>query len=72
MKTLTILLALAAWSCNETYDHPISPAKPDELPPYTETGANTFGMKVDGKVWLPKTAVIPGGDGIIILQVAAI
>jgi len=25
----------------------------DELPPATQTGANTFGAKVDGKLWVP-------------------
>jgi hypothetical protein len=26
----------------------------DELPPATETGANTFGAKVDGELWVPQ------------------
>lgn len=26
----------------------------DELPPATQTGANTFGAKVDGKFWVPQ------------------
>ena len=26
---------------------------PDTLPPITQTGANTFGCKVDGKIWVP-------------------
>lgn len=26
---------------------------PDTLPPITQTGANTFGCKVDGKIWAP-------------------
>lgn len=26
----------------------------EELPPATQTGANTFGAKVDGKFWVPK------------------
>jgi Family of unknown function (DUF6252) len=30
-----------------------------ELPPATQTGANTFGCKIDGKFW------VPGGFGII-------
>jgi hypothetical protein len=28
--------------------------KVDELPPATQTGANTFGAKVDGTMWVPK------------------
>lgn len=29
--------------------------KVDELPPATQTGANTFGAKIDGEFWVPKT-----------------
>lgn len=28
--------------------------EPDELPPATQTGANTFGAKIDGKKWVPR------------------
>ncbi len=27
----------------------------EELPPATETGANAFGLKLDGKFWIPQT-----------------
>ena len=30
------------------------PAPVDQLPPATQTGANTFGCLVNGQVWLPK------------------
>lgn len=60
MKTIKMQLAVIAMMCviffaagckkhgnNET-----------ELPPITQTGANTFGCLINGKVWLPK-----GWDG---------
>ncbi|MEO6837649.1 MAG: hypothetical protein ABI185_04635 [Ginsengibacter sp.] len=33
-------------------DKPINPV--DQLPPATQSGANTFGCLIDGKVFLPK------------------
>ncbi len=42
----------------ETPDPPPPPPpvaeKPDTLPPMTTTGANTFGCKVNGKIWVAK------------------
>jgi hypothetical protein len=42
-------------------DEPVTPPKPkkeepnyDSLPPITSEGKNTFGCKVDGKVWIPR------------------
>jgi len=32
----------------------------DELPPATQTGANTFGAKVNDKLWVPSSSPIPG------------
>jgi hypothetical protein len=32
----------------------------EELPPATQTGANTFGASVNGKLWVPSSAPIPG------------
>jgi hypothetical protein len=43
---LLVLLALPSVKCSKT-------GLGDQLPPITTTGANTFGCKVDGKVWLP-------------------
>jgi|GEM_PF-4482748 len=34
------------------------PEPKEELPPITQTGANTFGFLLNGQVWLPK-----GSDG---------
>ena len=35
----------------------------EELPAATQTGANTFGAKVDGKIWVPsKFGVLPADD----------
>ncbi|MEO7801559.1 MAG: hypothetical protein ABIR81_06155 [Ginsengibacter sp.] len=31
-----------------------TPTDEDQLPPATQTGANTFGCLINGKVWLPK------------------
>lgn len=50
-------------SCSNNSDYqPFVPS----LPPITQTGANTFGAVVDGKVFIPKTSYPsnPGG-GII-------
>ena len=50
--TLLLLAALLGLSqCKKS--HP-DPAKPeDQLPPATQTGANTFGCLVNGQPWLP-------------------
>jgi len=55
------LLFLVSCSNNSDYQ-PFVPS----LPPITQTGANTFGAVVDGKVFIPKTSYPsnPGG-GII-------
>ena len=36
-------------------DFTTSPRKPDELPPKTQTGANTIGCLLNGKVFLPRS-----------------
>jgi hypothetical protein len=43
-KILFIAFAAILFSCKKEVD---------ELPPATETGANTFGARVDGKFWVP-------------------
>ena len=45
-----VIASLALLSCNKEVT---------ELPPSTQTGANTFGCKIDGKFW------VPAGFGII-------
>lgn len=52
MKTLSLLLfcTVFCFSCSKTVS---------ELPPATQTGANTFGASVDGKLW------VPAGFGIV-------
>lgn len=47
MKTSFFLLftLLLMLSCNKTVD---------ELPPETQTGANTFGAKINGEFWVPQ------------------
>jgi hypothetical protein len=50
MKNLIVLsLILALFACN-TYDDTAA-FKHLEVPPYTETGANTFGCLINGAVW---------------------
>lgn len=45
-KILTACLAIVFFAaCNKEVD---------ELPPVSQTGANTFGAKVDGELWAPK------------------
>jgi hypothetical protein len=49
MKTLLVILLIAMTSCskdNNTVD--------DQLPPITQTGANTAGCIINGKVLIPK------------------
>lgn len=49
---LLITILLSQCACDEAFE------KKEELPPITQTGANTFGCLVNGDVWLPK-----GNDG---------
>lgn len=59
MKQLLLLITsvlLLSAGCKK--NKPTEPAKAeDQLPPETQTGANTFGCKVNGKVWLPKGGI---------------
>ena len=52
MKTYPLLLAalLGLSQCKKKSD----PAPMDQLPPITQTGANTFGCLVNGQAWMPK------------------
>lgn len=43
-------ILLTSAKCNKDKDK-----RPDILPPITQTGANSFGCKVDGEVWIPYT-----------------
>ncbi len=55
MKKINIffyLLIIVVTACNT--EDPIQEPKPDELPPITMTGENTFGFLLDGEVWIPK------------------
>jgi hypothetical protein len=45
---LGLILAYSLNSCNWFKD-----PEPTELPPITQEGKNTFGCKVNGKVWIP-------------------
>ena len=48
--TVILLSTLLGASCKKTN----TPSPTDQLPPTTQTGANTFGCLVNGKVWIPK------------------
>ena len=60
MKTIILLLFLAITSCNKdsVKSDPIA-----QLPPETQIGANTFGVTIKGKVYIPRdpTGVNVGG-----------
>lgn len=45
--TAILLIALIFGACKKD-------SKTEELPPATQTGANTFGAMVNGQLWLPK------------------
>ena len=53
MKKIIIVIILSTLlgaSCKKTN----TPSPTDQLPPTTQTGANTFGCLVNGKVYIPK------------------
>src|SRR6185312_7628409 len=55
MKNIFVILSLIsllfiASSCPK---NPDSPTNNPQLPPATQTGANTFGCLLNGKIWLP-------------------
>ncbi len=52
LKTTLLLIALTFLNCSSS-DDPISQ---DQLPPITQTGANTFGCVINGEVLIPKDA----------------
>jgi len=72
LKTIGLLLLILGIisSCTKSDDH-------DQLPPITQTGANTFGCVIDGKVFIPKDHLgytPPGGGtpkGISVLRGAS-
>lgn len=58
MKTtiyfLCFLFIFTATACCDKTPKPLPVAPVEQLPPYTETGANTFGCLIDGEVFVPK------------------
>lgn len=65
MRNLITLLIVAFLSgCSTDSNHPES-----QLPPITQTGANTFGVTIKGKVYIPRDPlginVGPQGHGVI-------
>ena len=66
MKTIILLVFLALASCSKdsVKQDPIA-----QLPPETQTGANTFGVTINGKVYIPRDPtgvnVGPSGKGLM-------
>jgi hypothetical protein len=52
MKTSILLLFLTLASCSKDNNNPKDPIF--SLPPETQTGANTFGVTINGKVYIPR------------------
>lgn len=46
-----VFVFLFCASCKKNHPPKVSP--PDTLPPITQIGANTFGCKINGQVWVP-------------------
>jgi hypothetical protein len=58
MKVAILLFAIILLSaCNKDDDTPANPV--DQLPPATQTGANTFGCLLDGEVFIPRGGTNP-------------
>jgi hypothetical protein len=59
LKTILFLFTIAFYNCENKNPQ-------EQLPPITQTGANTFGAIVDGQVFIPKdkTGYSPPGGGI--------
>ena len=60
LPTLSAILTFIVLTSSHCRKHPINPV----LPPETQTGANTFGCKVNGDIWIPNGApfTIPAFD----------
>ena len=60
-KTIVFLFLFTITSCSE------SDAPQDQLPPITQTGANTFGCVINGEVLIPKDGIgVPQPKGITV------
>lgn len=51
-----LLMMLAALACDRNTSN-TDQSSPDQLPAATQTGANTFGCKVNGIVFVPNKAI---------------
>ena len=58
---LSLIIGLCATQCRK--DRPEDEPEP-ELPPITTEGKNTFGCKVDGEIWIPRTHWASGFSGV--------
>jgi hypothetical protein len=59
MKNLLLLLVLVTASCSKDNDTQYNP----QLPATTQTGAWTFGCKINGVIMIPQDAKIQGNPG---------
>ena len=54
-SVISLFIVLVSGNCKKNNSDPI-----EQLPPETQTGANTFGCLIDGKVFLPKGNPLAG------------
>jgi hypothetical protein len=54
-SVISLFIVLVSGNCKKNNSDPI-----EELPPETQTGANTFGCLIDGKIFLPKGNPLAG------------
>ncbi len=62
MKTAIVLLFFALTSCSKDSSNGFNA----QLPPETQTGANTFGVTINGKVYVPRDPIgtnVGGSNG---------
>ncbi|QMU65321.1 MAG: hypothetical protein GKR88_14145 [Flavobacteriaceae bacterium] len=63
LKTVLLFVVITFFNCSNNDD----PIEQDQLPPITQTGANTFGCLINGKVLIPKDGTgVPQPKGIMV------
>jgi len=60
------LIGCSLFEPDDAWLKPIPPS--NTLPPITQTGANTFGCKVNGQVWLPTTVWVDYHNGGMVIS----
>lgn len=59
LKILALLIGLSAMACTDRSTNDYNP----QLPPETQTGAWTFGCKINGQIMIPQDATLQGPPG---------